>query len=57
MNLSERGVWVVLTLGALTTAFLIYFLHQYPLAVSLSVIPAFLSVAVADTKYQPRRKK
>jgi len=57
MRLNERGVWVVLSLGALLTASIIYFLHESPLGVSLSVIPAFMSVYIADTRYQPRRKK
>lgn len=56
MRLSERGVWVVLLLGALSTASIIYFLHRYPLALSMSVIPAFVSVYIADTLYQPQRK-
>lgn len=57
MSLNERGVWVVLFLGALLTASIIYFLHESPLGVSLSIIPAFVSVYIADTRYQPRRKK
>jgi hypothetical protein len=56
MRLNERGVCVVLVLGALITASIIYFLHQYPLALSMSVIPAFGTVYIADTRYQPQKR-
>lgn len=56
MNLTERGVFVVLFLGALVTALIIYNYHQYPLALSLSVMPITLSVYVADTRYSPKKR-
>lgn len=57
MKLNERGVGVVLFLGALLTALITYQFRDYPLAVSFGSIPLVLSIYVADTRFQPTRRK